>query len=92
MDFISPLRKKGPASIDVCISSPVLSKNPVLIKATLDFAARIHSFKLALVLLSSSIIPNFTVLSGNDNIFSTYENISSVKATSSGPCIFGLTI
>ena len=60
--------------------------------ATLDFAERIHSFKFALVLLSSSIIPILTVFNGNPKIFSTLEKISSVNATSSGPCILGFTM
>ena len=76
----------------VWISSPVLSKNPVLIKATLDCAALIHSFRFMLVRLSSSIIPILIVLFGNSNKSSMCEKRSSVNFTSSGPCIFGLTI
>ena len=82
----------GPPSIAVCISSPVLSRNPVLINTRRSLACLIHSFKFIVVLLSSSIIPIFIVLFGNPSIFSTAANNSIVKATSSGPCIFGFTI
>ena len=91
-DFISPFLIIGPASIDVCISSPVLSKNPVLIKKTLFFKVLMHSFKLDDVLLSSSIIPILQVYFFKPKTSSTLEKIKSVNAVSSGPCIFGLTI
>ena len=83
---------KEPACMPVWISSPVLSKNPVLIKATLDCAALIHSFRFILVRLSSSMMPILIVLFGKSNNFSISEKSSSVNLTSSGPCIFGLTI
>ena len=76
----------------VWISSPVLSKKPVLIKITLSLATSIHSFKLTVVLLSSSIIPTFADKWGMFRAFSTAANKSHVSWTSSGPCIFGFTI
>ena len=82
----------GPDSIDVWISSPVLSKNPVLIKKTLFLNTLMHSFKLTEVLLSSSIIPQLQVYFFNPNNSSTLEKIKSVNAASSGPCIFGFTM
>ena len=89
---MSPFFIIGPASIDVCISSPVLSKKPVLMKKTLLFNVLIHSFKFTDVLLSSSIIPHLIVFFSSFNTSSTLVNILSVKAVSSGPCIFGFTI
>ena len=59
---------------------------------TLFFTDRMHSFKFTVVLLSSSIIPILIVYFFKPRTFSTFSNIKSVKATSSGPCIFGLTI
>ena len=90
--FISPFFIIGPASIDVCISSPVLSRKPVFIKKTLLLSVLIHSFKLTEVLLSSSIIPHLIVFFLSFNTSSTFEKILSVNAVSSGPCILGLTI
>ena len=46
---------------------------------TLCFATSIHSFRLTVVLLSSSIIPSLTVFSGKLNIFSISENKSHVN-------------
>ena len=76
----------------VCISSPVLSKKPVLIKIILSLAFSMQDFRLIVVRLSSSIIPTFTVFFSRLNNCSTASNKSHVKATSSEPCIFGLTI
>ena len=59
--FMSALRTIAPASIEVWISSPVRSRNPVLMNATRDFAARMHSFRLTVVRRSSSMMPSFTV-------------------------------
>ena len=64
----------------------------MFIKITLCLAISIHSFKFTVVLLSSSIIPSFTVFSGKLKILSTSENKSQVNFTSSGPCILGFTI
>ena len=89
---MSPFLIIGPASIEVCISSPVLSKNPVLIKNTLFFSVLMHSFKLDDVLLSSSIIPILQVYCSKPKTSSTFEKIKSVNSVSSGPCILGLTI
>ena len=61
-------------------------------KTTLLAAALIHSFKLTVVRLSSSIMPILIVFSGNAKRPSTVEKISQAKDTSSGPCIFGFTI
>ena len=82
----------GPASMEVWISSPVRSRNPVLIKASLDLASRMHSLRLMLVRRSSSIIPILIVLRGSCSICSTSLKTSFASLTSSGPCIFGLTI
>ena len=78
--------------MDVCISSPVLSRKPVLMKKTLLFNVLMHSFKLTEVRLSSSIIPHLIVFFSSFRTSSTRLNILSVKAVSSGPCILGLTI
>ena len=88
---MSCLRTIGPASIDVWISSPVRSRNPVLMNATRAEAARMHSARLTVVRRSSSMMPSFTVWRGSPSTSSTRLNTSSAKATSSGPCIFGLT-
>ena len=82
----------GPASMAVCISSPVRSKKPVLMKATRLDAAAIQAFRLTLVRRSSSMMPSFTVLSGKPRTFSTRPNNSEANATSAGPCILGLTM
>ena len=82
----------GPASMLVWISSPVLSRKPVFIKITLSLAARMHSFRLIVVLLSSSIIPILTVKGLIFNASSTAVKRSQVNWTSSGPCIFGFTM
>ena len=89
---MSPLKIIGPASNDVCISSPVLSRNPVFIKTILSFTFLIHSFKLTVVLLSSSIIPTFIENFLIPKASSTFSNKVFVNSTSSGPCIFGFTI
>ncbi len=61
-------------------------------KATRVRAARIHSFRFTVVLRSSSMMPIFTVLSGNPSRCSILDNVSLANFTSSGPCIFGLTM
>ena len=91
-NLISPFGRKGPASMEVWISSPVRSKNPVLMKTTRSLAIRTHSFRLRVVRLSSSIIPNFRVFFGRPIAASTRANNSQVNSTSWGPCILGLTI
>ncbi len=88
---MSFLRTIGPASIDVWISSPVRSRNPVLMKATRAEAARMHSTRLTEVRRSSSMMPIFTVCRGSPSTSSTRPKTASANATSSGPCIFGLT-
>ncbi len=59
---MSPLRIMGPACMAVCISSPVRSRKPVLMKATRAGAAAIQAFRLTLVRRSSSMMPSLTVL------------------------------
>mmetsp|Transcript_14485 Transcript_14485/g.37517 ORF Transcript_14485/g.37517 Transcript_14485/m.37517 type:complete len:297 (-) Transcript_14485:944-1834(-) len=81
----------GPASIDVWISSPVRSRNPVLMKTSRWRAALTISGRLALALRSSSITPSLTVCSGSPTSASTRANSSSTSATSAGECILGLT-
>ena len=61
-------------------------------KATRARASLIHAFKLMLVRRSSSMIPSLTVLAGSPSNSSTRVNNSQAKATSAGPCIFGLTM
>ncbi len=51
-----------------------------------------QALRLTVVRRSSSMMPTFMVFSGSDSIFSTRPNSSQVSATSSGPCIFGLTM
>ena len=89
---MSPLRSIGPAIIAVCISSPVRSRKPVLMKATRAFAAAMQAFRLTLVRRSSSMMPSLTVCFGRPSSCSTRPKSSSAKATSAGPCIFGLTM
>ena len=48
--------------------------------------------KLTLVRRSSSMMPSLTVLSFKPSNFSTRAKSSLAKATSAGPCIFGLTM
>mmetsp|Transcript_10634 Transcript_10634/g.30111 ORF Transcript_10634/g.30111 Transcript_10634/m.30111 type:complete len:239 (-) Transcript_10634:972-1688(-) len=76
----------------VCISSPVLSRNPVLMKKILSFTARMHSFRFALVRRSSSIIPTLMHLWGRPASSSHLPNVRFTKSTSAGPCIFGFTM
>ena len=89
---MSPLRIIGPASMAVCISSPVRSRKPVLMKATRDEAAAMQAFRLTDVRRSSSMMPSLTVESARPSSCSTRPNSSAAKATSAGPCIFGLTM
>ena len=88
---MSFLRTMAPAAIEVWISSPVRSRKPVLMNASRSRAAKMQAFRLAEVRRSSSMIPSFTVQRGRPSIASTAANSASVSATSSGPCIFGLT-
>ena len=81
----------GPASMEVWISSPVRSRNPVLIKMTRSEAARIHSLRLTVVRRSSSMMPIFIVPGVMFSNCSVRSKSSTQNATSSGPCIFGLT-
>jgi hypothetical protein len=90
--FMSPLRSIGPARIEVCISSPVRSRNPVLMNTMRLRTAAMHAARFADVRRSSSITPTLSVYVGSPSNVSTAPNKSSVKATSSGPCIFGLTM
>ncbi len=89
---MSFLRIIGPASIEVWISSPVRSRKPVLMKQMRFEAFWMQALRLTVVRRSSSMMPTFMVFSGSDSIFSTRPNSSQVSATSSGPCIFGLTM
>ena len=88
---MSALRTMAPASIEVWISSPVRSRKPVLMNTTRDRAARMHSARLTVVRRSSSMIPTLIVFGASPTTASTAANRSSVSATSSGPCILGLT-
>ncbi|SAL75577.1 hypothetical protein AWB69_09322 [Caballeronia udeis] len=54
---MSPLRIIGPASIALCISSPVRSRKPVLMNATRADATAMHACRLTLVRRSSSMMP-----------------------------------
>ena len=92
MFLISFLRIMAPASIEVWISSPVRSRNPVLMNTTRSLAAAMQAARLALVRRSSSMIPIFSVACGRPRNCSTRVNISQAKAISSGPCILGFTI
>ncbi|MNJ54532.1 hypothetical protein D3C77_499760 [compost metagenome] len=89
---MSPLRSMAPASMAVCISSPVRSRKPVLMNTTRDAALAMQALRLTLVRRSSSMMPIFRVLRGMPSRSSTWLKISAAKATSSGPCIFGLTM
>ena len=55
-------------------------------------AAWMQALRLAEVRRSSSMIPIFSVFAGSVSSRSVRAKIVSAKATSSGPCIFGLTI
>ena len=89
---MSPFRIIGPASMAVCISSPVRSRKPVLMNTTRSLAARMHSLRFTLVRRSSSMMPILSVFSRIPSVRSTRANSSAAKATSSGPCILGLTM
>ncbi|MCY1544806.1 hypothetical protein D9M68_807110 [compost metagenome] len=89
---MSPLRSMAPASMVECISSPVRSRKPVLMKTTRLAAAAMQALRLTLVRRSSSMMPIFSVCRGSPSRSSTRPKSSSAKATSAGPCIFGLTI
>jgi len=90
--FMSPLRIIGPACMAVCISSPVRSRKPVLMKATRAAASAMQALRFTLVRRSSSMMPSFTVLAGRPSNSSTRPNSALAKPTSAGPCIFGLTM
>jgi hypothetical protein len=55
-------------------------------------AAAMQALRLTLVRRSSSMMPSLTVFSGRPSSASTRPNSSLAKATSAGPCIFGLTM
>ena len=74
------------------ISSPVRSRKPVLMKTMRSFTAWIQAARLAEVRRSSSMMPILTVKRAMPSASSTRPNSSFAKATSSGPCIFGLTM
>ena len=78
--------------MEVCNSSPVRSRKPVLINTTRSLAALMHSFKFSVVLRSSSIMPTLIVLRDSLSASSILANRSQVNCTSSGPCILGFTI
>ena len=86
------LGTNGPANMEVWISSPVRSKKPVLMNTTRSLAERIHSFRLTVVRRSSSMMPIFIVKRGKPSASSIRPNNTSANATSSGPCILGLTM
>ena len=73
---MSVLRTIGPAIIEVWISSPVRSRKPVLMNATRDLAARMHSARFTVVRRSSSMMPILTVLRGRPSTVSTRLKIS----------------
>ena len=51
-----------------------------------------HSLRLTVVRRSSSMMPIFSVSGAIPSAASTRPKSSTAKATSSGPCIFGLTM
>jgi len=59
------------ASLDVWISSPVRSRNPVLMNMSLDLTARMHSLRFTVVRRSSSMTPTLTVFTGRSSTRST---------------------
>ncbi|MNP04220.1 hypothetical protein D3C76_961280 [compost metagenome] len=60
--------------------------------ATRSAAALMQDLRLTVVRRSSSMMPTLTVLRFMPSRSSTWLKISAAKATSSGPCIFGLTM
>mmetsp|Transcript_31676 Transcript_31676/g.73237 ORF Transcript_31676/g.73237 Transcript_31676/m.73237 type:complete len:206 (-) Transcript_31676:705-1322(-) len=92
LPLIWALGTTAPASIDVWISSPVRSRKPVLMKQTRSLACSMHAPRLAEVRLSSSIMPILRVCRGSPSSSSTRSKSATFMATSSGPCILGLTI
>mmetsp|Transcript_22541 Transcript_22541/g.57465 ORF Transcript_22541/g.57465 Transcript_22541/m.57465 type:complete len:263 (+) Transcript_22541:673-1461(+) len=90
--FMSALRTTGPAWKQVWISSPVRSRKPVLMKKTRALASLMHSRRLTLVRLSSSMIPILIVLRRRPKNSSAMPKRRLVSATSSGPCCFGFTM
>mmetsp|Transcript_20697 Transcript_20697/g.52748 ORF Transcript_20697/g.52748 Transcript_20697/m.52748 type:complete len:378 (+) Transcript_20697:701-1834(+) len=81
-----------PACMAVRISSAVRSRKPVLMKTRRCRAACIALARLSDVRRSSSMIPIFRVCCGNSSTVSTASKRSTASCTSSGPCIFGLTM
>src|SRR6266849_4800284 len=71
---MSFLRIIGPASIEVWISSPVRSRKPVLMKQMRLEAFWIQALRLTVVRRSSSMMPTFMVLAGNDGVENTFRN------------------
>ena len=90
--FMSFLRTMGPASIEVWISSPVRSRKPVLMKTIRSPAARMHALRFTVVRRSSSMMPIFRCCAAGRACPRRAAKRSLANATSSGPCIFGLTI
>ena len=89
---MSFLRTTAPASIEVCISSPVRSRKPVLMNTTRSFAALMQALRFSVVRRSSSMMPIFSVARFRPNASSTFAKSASAAATSSGPCILGFTM
>ena len=89
---MSFLRTIGPASIDVWISSPVRSRKPVLMNTTRSLRrmdARFEVRRGAPLLVHDADLD--CVARETEQVFDAGKD-HSVCATSSGPCIFGLTI
>ena len=59
---------------------------------TRSLAAWMQALRLTVVRRSSSMMPTLRVLRARPSTSSTRLNSSLAKATSSGPCIFGLTM
>ncbi|MNC26927.1 hypothetical protein D3C75_750790 [compost metagenome] len=64
----------------------------MLMNATRSAAALMQDLRLTVVRRSSSMMPTLRVLRVRPRTSSTRPNSSLVKAASSGPCIFGLTM
>ena len=90
--LISVFGITGPASMSVWISSPVRSRKPVLMNTTRSRARAMHSLSPSDVRRSSSMIPILRVRCTRPRASSTRLNSSQARATSSGPCILGLTM
>jgi hypothetical protein len=89
---MSPLRIIGPASMEVWISSPVRSRKPVLMKQHACFGgadALLEVDRRAALLVHDAHLQG---VGRQAQRVLDAVNSSTAKATSSGPCIFGLTI